>query len=344
MGWVALAQQLADQPSPRLLVESPVPVELPEALQLPGRLFIGMPTQYYERPQYFVSSCSTGEGASSTPPSNPAHSGGVSTVEAGPEVKHEALEEAAADMPDYDMLEEVEATGETIKIEPNAFFEALTHGPTPAEAARIPPSSSNRPAVPRPSRPKQAPNRRPKRKAHETEDNLSEQRVGEQLCPWLLYSRQLSTFMETFADQLPNGRWTDQRGSHIPQELLGNDLPQQLLLFFPAQILEGNRRGQHLPTLQPEDCVGTVANWQATVRTRLHHAQEQQRERPCALVSPDSRPVTLPQITKAIDLRQALSVAAKEASTPLHVAIDFRMEAPSGEAPSFSTSAPRSAC
>ncbi len=104
MGWVALAQQLADQPSPRLLVESPVPLEIPEELQLPGRLYIGVPTQYYERPQHFMPSGSMGEGASGTPPSNPARAGGSSPGEAEqeePEVKLETSEEVAEDVSDY---------------------------------------------------------------------------------------------------------------------------------------------------------------------------------------------------------------------------------------------------
>ncbi len=157
MGWVALAQQVADQPSPRLLIESPVPLEIPETLQLTGMIFIGVPTQYYERPQHIVASGSMGEGASSAPPSNPVRAGGVSPGEAEQEAKQETLEEVADDLPDYDMLEEVEATVATTKIEPTAFFEALTYGPTPAEAAGMPSSSSHRPAVPRPVRPKQAP-------------------------------------------------------------------------------------------------------------------------------------------------------------------------------------------
>ncbi len=340
MGWVALAQQLPGQPSPRLLVESPVPVELPETLLLPGTLYIGVPTQYYERPHYRAPGVLIGEGARGTPPYDSAGAGGARTGEQEQEsqtVIEEAVEE---DLHEHEVLEEVEATVENVKLEPEGFFEALAHGPTPAEAARIPPTPPRRPDAPRPARPKQGSHRKSKRKAPEAEDVPSEQQAGEQLCPWLMYARQVTAFRETFADQILDGLWTDQSGLHMPQENLGDAMPQQHLLFFPAQILEGSRHGQHLPALHPNQCVGTVANWQATVRTRLHHAQEQQLGRPCALVSPRAEPVILPQVTHAIDLRRALAVAAKEASTPLHVAIDFRVEAPRGDAPSSSTRVP----
>ncbi len=152
MGWVALAQQLSGQPSPRLLIASPVPLELPDALPLPGLLFIGVPREQFDHALHRAASAGrSGEGASSTPPAHNEEVGSSSPVTAP---KQEAQDETAEDPADFETFAEVNTTAAHLKVEPYTFFRSLTHGPTPAEAANVSSASSCRFTGPRPEWPK----------------------------------------------------------------------------------------------------------------------------------------------------------------------------------------------